>query len=326
MRPEKMNQATSNLEHLLNEFSARQPIVVVGAVLRENVIEVTALPRQGGDVVAKQKKSLVGGCALNIALTLKHLNVTSLNAFLVGRGNGYSEITGYLADQNLRSGVTEIDGDNGWCLAMVEPCGERTFITVPGVENNWTDAILEQVFVKPHSLIYLSGYQLASRNGESIIAWLESLKSSPQIVIDFGPQIEELTTEVLSRILALKPIVSLNRAEAAYLGIEGNIETSAGQWSEKSGCTVVVRLDKDGAIYWRSKTERGFIEPYATTVKDTIGAGDSHTGGLLAGLSAGWALGEAVLLGNAIASYVVGRTGGADSPNIKQLLQHISDR
>jgi sugar/nucleoside kinase (ribokinase family) len=28
-------------------------------------------------------------------------------------------------------------GDNGWCLALVEPDGERTFMSFSGVENQW---------------------------------------------------------------------------------------------------------------------------------------------------------------------------------------------
>ncbi len=33
--------------------------------------------------------------------------------------------------------IDNAEGDNGWCLALVEPDGERTFMSFSGVENQW---------------------------------------------------------------------------------------------------------------------------------------------------------------------------------------------
>ena len=84
-----------------------------------------------------------------------------------------------------------------------------------------------------------------------------------------------------------------------------------------------MRRDKDGAFFYQSEQNNGWVAPYAAKVKDTIGAGDSHAGGLLAGLSANWPLVDAIRLGNAIASYVVERSGGDCSPTLDELLQHL---
>ena len=46
----------------------------------------------------------------------------------------------------------------------------------------------------------------------------------------------------------------------------------------------------------------GYVPAFPATVVDTIGAGDSHAGGTLAGLAAGWRLADAVTLGNAVAA------------------------
>ncbi|MDI8106867.1 PfkB family carbohydrate kinase, partial [Salmonella enterica subsp. enterica serovar Anatum] len=47
---------------------------------------------------------------------------------------------------------------------------------------------------------------------------------------------------------------------------------------------------------------------------------DSHAGGVLAGLASGWSLADAVLLGNAVASWVVGHRGGDCAPTLTTLL------
>ncbi len=71
-------------------------------------------------------------------------------------------------------------------------------------------------------------------------------------------------------------------------------------------CRAVDRSpDKEGAWYF-SNDASGCIPAFPTQVVDTIGAGDSHAGGVLAGLASGLPLADAVLLGNAVASWVVG--------------------
>ena len=91
------------------------------------------------------------------------------------------------------------------------------------------------------------------------------------------------------------------------------------EWVERFATPVVVRHDKDGAWYFDAGT-CGCIPAFTTTVVDTIGAGDSHAGGMLAGLASGWPLEDAVMLGNAVASWVVGHRGGDCAPSREALL------
>ncbi len=42
-----------------------------------------------------------------------------------------------MAKEGLISLIDNAEGDNGWCLALVEPDGERTFMSFSGVENQW---------------------------------------------------------------------------------------------------------------------------------------------------------------------------------------------
>ncbi len=38
-----------------------------------------------------------------------------------------------MAKEGLISLIDNAEGDNGWCLALVEPDGERTFMSFSGV-------------------------------------------------------------------------------------------------------------------------------------------------------------------------------------------------
>ncbi|MEY5302473.1 PfkB family carbohydrate kinase, partial [Salmonella enterica subsp. enterica serovar Corvallis] len=90
-------------------------------------------------------------------------------------------------------------------------------------------------------------------------------------------------------------------------------------WVKRFSAPLVVRHDKDGAWYFSAQSS-GVVPAFPATVVDTIGAGDSHAGGVLAGLASGWPLADAVLLGNAVASWVVGHRGGDCAPTREALL------
>ncbi len=74
-----------------------------------------------------------------------------------------------MAKEGLISLIDNAEGDNGWCLALVEPDGERTFMSFSGVENQWNRQWLARLTAAPGSLLYFSGYQLASPCGELLV-------------------------------------------------------------------------------------------------------------------------------------------------------------
>ncbi len=223
--------------------------------------------------------------------------------------------------------IDAVEGDNGWCLALVEPDGERTFMSFSGVENQWNADWLSQLRTPRGSLVYLSGYQLASSCGEPLIQWLETVDDVTPF-IDFGPRIGDITDDAMARIMACRPIVSLNRRSHHRRGTRRacdrypHFRRSMGK---RFSAPLVVRHDKDGAWYFSAQSS-GVVPAFPATVVDTIGAGDSHAGGVLAGLASGWSLADAVLLGNAVASWVVGHRGGDCAPTREALLAHKTYR
>ncbi len=318
--------AVRSLLDKLPTLAPKRHICVLGAAVIDQIITVPTLPVRGADIEASNSLTMIGGCGLNITSALHRLGFYPTNAFLIGNGTGFDQISKYLRARGIESHLSQIDGDNSWCLAFVEPDGERSFVTVTGIENDWTPEILRQIDIQADSLIFLSGYQLVPSADEVIVAWLESLDKNVEIVIDFGPRIGDVPPGIVTRLLALNSIVTLNRDEARFIGIDDPLEKSAAAWSERHGCTLIVRRDKEGAFYYRSNVDAGWVEPYAASVIDTIGAGDSHAGGLLAGLSSNWSLVDAIRLGNAVASFVVERPGGDCAPDLPELRQHLALR
>ncbi|AUW09164.1 PfkB family carbohydrate kinase [Klebsiella michiganensis] len=311
-----------NLMQRLPTLGNKRPVTIVGAAVIDVIADAYALPWRGCDIELQQQSVNIGGCALNIAVALKRLGMEADNALPVGQGVWADIIRNNMAREGLSSRIDGVTGDNGWCLALVEPDGERTFMSFSGVENQWNPAWLAQLTVPPQSLVSLSGYQLASPCGEVLVHWLESLRDITPY-IDFGPRIADIPETLMQRIMACKPVISLNRQEAEIAAerfrLPVTTEAFGQAWLKKFAMPLIVRHDEEGAWYF-SAEEQGLAAPFPVAVVDTIGAGDSHAGGTLAGLASGWTLGESVLLGNAVASWVVGHRGGDCSPTREALL------
>jgi sugar/nucleoside kinase (ribokinase family) len=311
---------TTGLSHSLETLTAQRPVTVLGAAVIDVIADAYALPWRGCDIELKQQGVNIGGCALNIAIALKRLGIEAQNALPVGHGVWADIIRNAMAKQDLHSAVEADSGDNGWCLALVEPDGERTFMSFSGVENQWQQSWLDALVIPAKSLVYLSGYQLASPCGELLTRWLEELNDVTAF-IDFGPRLADIPDALMARIMACKPVVSLNRQEAQIaaerLGVA--VESLGEAWQDRYGCPLIVRHDKDGAWYYDGENA-GYVPAFTATVVDTIGAGDSHAGGTLAGLAAGWTLPEAITLGNAVAAWVVSHRGGDCAPTREELL------
>lgn len=315
------------LIELIPTLKNKCQLCLIGAAVVDIVTETPCLPQRGSDLEMQEKGIHVGGCALNIAIAVKRLGLQSTNALPIGNGKWADLIRHSMEEKGLQSSLVDSRGDNGWCLALVEPDGERTFLSVSGVENNWDQETLNQISINDDAIIYLSGYQLTSACGIEIVSWLETLPETIQLFIDFGPRIADINANLLERLLALRPIISLNRQEAEYFGMQDSgmqdSQRFVEQWHSRYACPLVLRIDCDGALFSNSESY-GMVAPFAAKVVDTIGAGDTHAGGVLAGLCSGWDLADAVLLGNAVASYVVSHEGGDCAPNVAQISNYLS--
>lgn len=312
----------------------QQQLVVFGAAVVDLVADIAHLPTTGEDVALANPKIHVGGCALNIAIALRRLGLLATNAIPIGVGQWAETIRQRLAAESIVSSLSKNNGDNGWCLALVDPQGERTFLSVSGVEETVMAEDLAKIDVDHQAIIYICGYQLIGRAAEHILRWLTAQPSTVQILVDFGPNIAEIAPHVIAQLLTLNTIVTLNRQEAHYVQTHWlrqntpslDIETIKHYWFQQYKNALIIRVDKEGA-YCCAADSLTFVPAVPTTVVDTIGAGDSHCAGVLAGLASGWPMVDAVRFGNAVAAYVVAHKGGDCAPNqatLEHYLKHIN--
>ena len=120
--------------------------------------------------------------------------------------------------------------------------------------------------------------------------------------------ITSIESETMDNLFALKPILHINEAEAKGYTQRENVEEAVKTLYEKSGNLVFVTLGAEGTLFYEGKEMRRVVS-VRTNVVDTVGAGDSHIGAIIAGLSKGMKVEDAVLLANRTAAAIVGTSG-----------------
>ena len=99
----------------------------------------------------------------------------------------------------------------------------------------------------------------------------------------------------------------LNDSEVMTLTDTHTVEEAVVKMYEKINNKVIVTLGEQGALYYDGQLT--YVSTSKATVVDTIGAGDSHVGGVLASLSNGNDMIDAIAFGNQVSGKVVGVQG-----------------
>ncbi|MCU0114093.1 PfkB family carbohydrate kinase [Curtobacterium poinsettiae] len=291
-------------------------LVSVGNVIVDIVMRVDAIPDPGGDVIASASEITAGG-GLNtmVAAVRDGLDVAFGGQY--GSGPFGDVVRRALATSGvdvLQPGLDDVD--SGYCVALVDASTERTFVTSVGAEGQLGRADLDRIALVADDTVFVSGYGLAHAvNGRAIADWLGGVPDSVRVVLDPSPLVDTLPPAVLGPVMARADVVSANGREARLMA-----PTSAGFPEAVTTIAAAARgtaLVRDGAAgCW-------VVEPGASPVLvpgfrvvavDSNGAGDAHGGVLVAALSRGASLVEAVRRANAAAALAVTRNGPATAP------------
>jgi len=290
-------------------------LVSLGSVIVDLMLSLPRMPDRGGDVLATQRGMAVGG-AFNVLSAASRLGLPGVYAGPHGTGPFGDLVRAALA----REGIEIARGpnpqlDTGWTVAMIEPDGERTFMTVTGADAVVQPTDLERIEYRDGDAVYVSGYDLAyPASGAAIAAHVGTLAPDVFVAFDPGPLAADIETGLLRSVLARSAVVSLNERESEALG-------------PIDAPTVVLRQGLRGATIRRRGEADVHVDAVALDiVADTSGAGDVHVGANLAALAMGLSWPDAVTLANRAAAYAVLRPGPASGPTTAELDNFGADR
>jgi sugar/nucleoside kinase (ribokinase family) len=299
-------------------------LVFAGEAIVDVVMRVPGLPERGGDVLATGSEVTVGG-GLNVMAAAARQDMPVLYAGGHGTGPWGDLVRAALAAEGI--GVLRHPDparDTGFDVALVEPDGERTFVTHTGAEipdlESW------DVPVRDGDLAYISGYGLAPAGSGPILGeWAAALPGGVLLFLDPGPLAGEIPEAVLAPVLARCDWLSCNEREAAVLSGVSDAASAARLLRERTArAQVIVRTGAAGCILAAAAVSR--IPAPEVRAVDTTGAGDAHAGVFLAGLAGGLSPARAAARANAAAALSVTRPGPATAPGRAELDQWIAQR
>ena len=270
------------------------------------VCQVARLPLSGEGVVVEESRAVVGGCAFNAANVLRQLGAPHELFAPVGAGIFAGFVQRELDALQLEAPHFETR-DSGGCVCFVEPSGERTMVTLPGIERHFDSVWFERVDASRFGCGFVSGYEVEGAGGDAIIGFFET---NPDIEFFYapGPRVVGVGRAKTERINALDPVWHLNDQEAlSYTGCT-TLDEAGAAIAEECGNAVVITAGSNGAHLFEGG--RHVVVPASPVeVVDTIGAGDAHLGALTAARMAGRSWEESIELANRVAGAVCGVKG-----------------
>lgn len=293
--------------------------LVLGSTVLDMIVGVDELPVLKQDVHTRSMNMALGGMAYNVYQILYRLNCEAILGSPIGTGPFADTVREMLKAENIEPWV-QLNTDNGCCLCLVDKNGERTFISHHGAEYRFDAAWFANLAMDSIETIYVSGLEIEEETGMAMIEFLK--KTNKKILFAPGPRINRIESQRLTELLKLNPILHLNDQEALeYTGCL-QLERAASQLEKQTQAPVIITCGAKGA--WLQENNQGcMIASEEVQVVDTIGAGDSHAGAILACLQKGMDLKESVRIANLVAAEVVQQAGGTFT---KESAAHIKEK
>lgn len=281
-------------------------LLVIGSTVTDIIINVPRLPRTGEDVHVISQQMSLGGCAYNVFHTARLLGAQARLFSPIGSGLYGDYVFDQLQKQGIQSPIPRQEAPNGCCYCLVDGEGERTFLCHRGAEYHFQREWLSALDASRIDCVYLCGLEAEEEDNEVLADFLEETRLPFWFAP--GPRITLIPPRRMARILSLRPRLHLNRHEALTFTGEGDAAAAARSLNRLTGNDVVITLGPEGALCL-SGGEVRLVPGCPAQVRDTIGAGDSHQGALLAGMQKGLSLFEAAALANRVSALVVAQSG-----------------
>ncbi len=286
----------------------RGKVLIVGGAFVDVTLALEEMPEIGGDSYAQELKVGMGGCAMNVANIMLQEKIPLDLQVPLGAGPYAQLVAKQLAADGYEPLVVDPTYDCAYCLCFVDKHGERTFIAVPGVENHMQAQWFDKVSLEQADLIYIAGFDVTEGNGELYFSHYAHKQPHTQIFFDAGPRVHFMTKESLAALLALQPILHLNRLELRLITGITDPEEALCSLEQRCAGPIILSLDAEGCLV-SFQGERVLFPVQREPVVDATGAGDAHSSGIIAALLTGASLDEAIAYGHSLAVQAIAQIG-----------------
>ena len=253
-----------------------------------------------------------GGCAGNIAYTLRHLGGTPL--VKAALGNDGHDYLARLSGWGLDTSLVHVAGDAYTAQAII----------ITDQDNNQITAFHPGAMQLAHatSISGDKGITLAIIAPDGRDAMLQNAKQLHALKIPFmfdpGQQLPMFDGDALRVFADQASWIAVNDYEAAMLCDRMGTTLDALSNSKLRG--VIVTLGAQGCDVWQQGRKTHVPGLKASAIVDPTGCGDAVRGALLYGLQQGWPLERCAALGNRLGALKIAHRGGQNHPIGPELL------
>lgn len=286
-------------------------VLIVGSYNAGLTMSVDALPRAEQTVLGSGFDVGPGGKGANQAIGAARLGADVLFVTKLGRDDFGALAAETLAAEGLPpQGVLYGTGPTGVAFIMSDPDGRNMIAVAPGAneELDSHDVLDLGDLLDARSLLVL---QLECRASLALdlLRWAKA--TGRTTVLNPAP-FRPLPTGLLALVDILTPNAGELAALAASAGVEETEPLRSAEALRELGVRdVIVTLGHDGVL-WDSEDGARRFPAHPAIARDTTGAGDAFTAGLVASLAAGGGLMEAIELGCRAGAFCVTRDGVID--------------
>jgi sugar/nucleoside kinase (ribokinase family) len=281
------------------------------------VLRISEIPESGSDVLANEHLIATGG-GYNSMSAAARQGVGAVYAGRLGRGPFSSIARSSLTSDHVDEPIEADDlHDAGFCVALIDDGGERTFITSAGAEASLRFADLSSLVVRSGDYVLVSGYNVMYPGSADVaLDFLANLDEDVVVAFDPSNRVMDIPKENLDLVLDRADWTFCNETEATLLTGKDSLVESVEALAKRTGRRgVVVRHGATGCTVLVKGGEPVLVDSFNVTVVDTNGAGDTHSGVFLAELALGTDVIEAARRGNAASAVAISVLGPASCPN-----------
>lgn len=255
------------------------------------------------------------------------LGLRAVYAGVVGLGPFATIAQDAMRDEEIVVAIPPVAGvDTGFVVAIVEPDGERTFLTSNGAESTLTSSQLDGVDIHTDDVVYFSGYGLLHQsNARALLALVRRLAPEVVLVFDPSPLVAGIDRGALDVIFERVDWLTCNTREASVMtGASDPILAAELLLDRLVRGSVIVRCGRDGCVVASSGGPIEKVEGFPVEAVDSNGAGDTHVGAFAALLTHGRSPLDAARWANGAAALSVTRRGPATGPVLHELEAFIA--
>ena len=282
-------------------------ILVIGSTVVDVILRLPYLPGRGEDVNILSSSYQIGGCAYNVYQTLRKFNIPGVLCSPLGTGR----FADFISDHFIKEGIkpfVRLDVENGCCYCLIEPDGERSFLSQHGAEYIFNKSWMKNIDYSITEDIFISGIDVEDPTGIEIVDFIYeheelSLYFAP------GPRILHIDNNKINAILSRRdkygrgPFLHLNEREALLYTGQSRAEDAAKILSGLTLNDLVITLGARGSYAFskvnKDKPEGFFIQSTPALGEiNTLGAGDVHLGTVIACMKMGIPIREACIKAN----------------------------